>query len=102
MQITAAILNYTIEENEENWVGVIILSLPLTIQFINGVFLLITNVVIRRGLKLLVTLKHDSKVFASLHVGTKTGWHGTNMHNVSVVAWNINSNINVTTKNISN
>jgi hypothetical protein len=59
-----AILNYTISENDSNWVGLIMLSMPLTIQFINAFLLLASNSIIRKGIKQLIRLdNNNSKIF---------------------------------------
>lgn len=56
-----AVLNYTLSEREDNFNGLIIQSLPLIHQFINGFFLLISNAMIRRGLKLMCVLEKPTE-----------------------------------------
>uniref|UniRef100_A0A914C5X1 Uncharacterized protein n=1 Tax=Acrobeloides nanus TaxID=290746 RepID=A0A914C5X1_9BILA len=69
------------QEDATNYVGLIIISLPMDVQILNAIVLLATNKVIRKGMVQLIIGRHDNAQAFITAIGmptkTKTQWGTT-------------------------
>uniref|UniRef100_A0A914E5B3 Uncharacterized protein n=1 Tax=Acrobeloides nanus TaxID=290746 RepID=A0A914E5B3_9BILA len=84
------------EEDETNYDGLALLSLPILIQFFNAAFLLSTNKMVIRGMKKVVVRGSANTKFFVTAIGepTKSKWHKSVKTTINTVS-PIRSNVTV-------